>query len=38
VVGIAVAEGISMILALYILVIKLSNLSQAKQQHMSESE
>ncbi|MDR3257727.1 MAG: hypothetical protein LBT17_02915 [Mycoplasmataceae bacterium] len=38
VVGIAVAEGISMILALYILIIKLSNLNQAKKQHMSEAE
>jgi hypothetical protein len=37
-VGIAVAEGISMILALYILLMKLSNLNEAKKQHMSEAE
>ncbi|MDR1234884.1 MAG: hypothetical protein LBJ97_02245 [Mycoplasmataceae bacterium] len=38
VIGIGIAELISGILAVYILVIKLRNLSEAKKQHMSEAE
>ncbi|MDR1991447.1 MAG: hypothetical protein LBP70_01805 [Mycoplasmataceae bacterium] len=38
VIGIAIAESLSMILAIYILIVKLSNLHQAKKQHMTEIE
>ena len=38
VIGIAIAEGLSMILALYILIVKLQNIHEAKKQHMSEVE
>lgn len=38
VIGIAVAEGLSMVLACYILTMKLKNIYEAKKQHMTEAE
>jgi hypothetical protein len=38
IIGIAVSEGISMVLALYILIVKLLNLRTAKSLHLTEGE
>jgi hypothetical protein len=38
VIGIAVAEGLAMILSIYILIVKLRNVSEARHQHMTEAE
>ncbi|MDR0739584.1 MAG: hypothetical protein LBF00_01710 [Mycoplasmataceae bacterium] len=38
VIGIAVAEGLSMLLACYILIVKLKNIYESKKQHMTEAE